>query len=72
SFEDAENFLGLRFNVAEGDPATSWLCMGNQRTASLAETVSIQVIFLGVVYLTEDVETWSAPDGQGCSALVLF
>ena len=72
SFDDAENFLGVRFNVAEGDPATSWLCMGNLRTANLAENVSIQVVFLGVVYLTEDVETWSVPTGAGCSAVVLF
>ncbi|MBI2475258.1 hypothetical protein HYV69_02405 [Candidatus Uhrbacteria bacterium] len=72
SFDDADNFLGLRFNVAEGDPADSWLCMGNDRTASILDDVSIQVIFLGVVYTTEDVETWSAPNGQGCSALIQF
>jgi len=72
SFDDAENFLGVRFNVAEGDPATSWLCMGNQRTASILQNVSIQVVFLGETYLTDDIETWSDPTGAGCSALVLF
>lgn len=75
SFEedyDPSKFLGVRLNVAEGDPATSWLCMGNQRTAAILEDVSIRVVFLGEVYMTEDVETWSAPNGAGCSADLKF
>ena len=72
AFGDPEEFLGLRFNVAEGDPADSWLCMGNQQTANIIEGVSIQVIFLGETYLTDDVETWSDPTGAGCSAVIQF
>jgi hypothetical protein len=71
-YGDPSEFLGVRFNVANGDPATSWLCMGNMSTASFTEVVLIEVVFLGEVYTTGDVETWSDPTGAGCSAVIPF
>lgn len=72
NFEDASSFLGLRFNVAEDEPATSWLCEGNGRTATLDQNATISITFLGEKYSAEDLTTWSDPNGQGCSALIKF
>lgn len=72
NFEDAESFLGMRFNIAEGDPATSWLCEGNGRSAALDQGATITITFLGVEYTAEDLTIWSAPDGAGCSAELKF
>jgi len=63
---------GLRLNVSEGNPASSWLCEGNGSTANLDTDASIQIEMSGKVYTKSDLKIWSAPGGtsSGCSALL--
>lgn len=67
------DICGFRLNVTEGNPANSWLCMGNGSTASLDPDASISITFRGVVYNKSSLRTWSAPGGtsSGCSAVLV-
>ena len=62
---------GARFNVASGDPATSWICMGNNSSAKLDPNVTVYKVILATnlwIDVTKQLGTWSDPTGQGCSA----
>jgi hypothetical protein len=63
---------GVRFNVSEGNPASSWLCEGNGSTANLKPGPTVEIKWDGKTYTKSDLKTWSAPGGTnaGCSALL--
>lgn len=73
-FDLGSALCGLRLNVAEGEPANDWLCIGNGSTAMLDPTATVEISIDGKVMWTKsNLLIWSAPGGTsaGCSGFLL-
>jgi hypothetical protein len=62
---------GFRFSVSEGNPPSSWLCMGNGTTAALDPNVGVSCTFADKTAAKANLKVWSHPSGvaSGCSAV---
>ena len=66
----SKDALGVRFNIATGEPATSWLCDLNSTPAIDKKVTMYKVIPATNLWIdvTKEVVMWPAPEGKGCSA----